>query len=78
MRNPCFQANSLNGNITVDPLDKLYLNTIGQEHGLSFLDAKTLNLAYCAGTRVLVDMLIIVDLDAGMRISSACRRFKWT
>uniref|UniRef100_A0A0M3HHL0 Metalloendopeptidase n=1 Tax=Ascaris lumbricoides TaxID=6252 RepID=A0A0M3HHL0_ASCLU len=41
---------SANGRDTLEALDPNYQSTIGQRTGLSFSDAKKVNLAYCNGT----------------------------
>jgi len=43
------QVFTANGKRTIEPLDPLYKQTIGQRVQLSFLDTKLLNLAYCSG-----------------------------
>uniref|UniRef100_A0A0M3HMH2 Peptidase M12A domain-containing protein n=1 Tax=Ascaris lumbricoides TaxID=6252 RepID=A0A0M3HMH2_ASCLU len=40
---------SANGRDTLEALDPNYQSTIGQRTGLSFSDAKKVNLAYCNG-----------------------------
>ena len=43
------QAGSSNGRNTMETINPLYQRNMGQRTGLSFLDAKSVNLAYCSG-----------------------------
>ena len=43
------QAGSSNGKNTMETINPLYQHNMGQRTGLSFLDAKSVNLAYCSG-----------------------------
>ncbi|KAK2151942.1 hypothetical protein LSH36_345g03052 [Paralvinella palmiformis] len=44
---------SKNGKNTMETLNPLFQQTIGQRIGLSFLDAKAINLAYCQGEHII-------------------------
>ena len=43
------QAGTSNGKNTMETINPLYQHNMGQRTGLSFLDAKSVNLAYCSG-----------------------------
>ncbi|KAK2138922.1 hypothetical protein NP493_6938g00000 [Ridgeia piscesae] len=44
------RAGSSNGRNTMETINPLYQRNMGQRTGLSFLDAKSVNLAYCSGS----------------------------
>ena len=44
------KAGSVNGQYTLVALDELFQHKMGQRTGISYLDAKTVNLALCSGS----------------------------